>query len=100
MDDWVISNLPDGQTDLDKLIRWFHEHDEDWMSDALWLRYMKIGKQVYRPSNSDRAWELHKAHCDQLPFAKKALQSLPFPDQDFARNASGGWSRSSQCAAP
>jgi hypothetical protein len=79
MDDWQTSNLPRDQTDLDKLMGWFHEHDAEWMSDALWLRYLKIARRVYRSSNSDRTWELHEAHFDQLPFARKAPQSPPFP---------------------
>lgn len=52
---WYTSNLPIDQTDLDKLVQWFREHDTDWMADALWLRYLKIGRRVYQPNQSDLA---------------------------------------------
>jgi len=80
MNDWYTSNLPHGQTDLDKLVQWLHEHDPDWMSDALWLRYVKLSSQVYHTQDEcGFAWEVREAHFDQLPFATKALQNSPFP---------------------
>jgi hypothetical protein len=91
MDDWLTSNLPHGQTDLEKLVRWFHERDMDCMSDALWLRYVKIGKRAYQPNNSDRARKFHEAHLDQFPFARKPLQSPPpFSIRILPGNASIG----------
>jgi len=74
---WYTSNLPNDQTDLDNLVQWFREHDTDWMADALWLRYLKIGRQVYHPNQSDLAWEFREAHFNSLPYVKKKPRKPP-----------------------
>lgn len=74
---WYTSNLPNDQTDLDELVQWFREHDPDWMADALWLRYLKIGKEVYQPNQSDLVWEVREAHYDSLPHFEKNAQDHP-----------------------
>jgi len=76
---WSPSNLPTDQTDLKKLVQWFREHDSDWMADALWLRYLKIAKQVYQPRDSDLLWKKREADFDQLPFNKKSKGKTPLP---------------------
>jgi hypothetical protein len=50
---WYTSNIPNDQTDSDKLVQWLREHNPDWMADALWLRYLKIGRQIYQLKHSD-----------------------------------------------
>ncbi|KAM0711388.1 hypothetical protein Q7P35_002128 [Cladosporium inversicolor] len=86
---WYTSNLPNNQTDLDKLVQWFHEHDPDWMADALWLRYLKIRREIYHPNNnnnnnnnnSDTVWAQREADFDQLPFINRQnelMAALPF----------------------
>lgn len=79
---WPTSNLPNDQTDLEKLVQWFHEHDPDWMADALWLRYLKISRTVYHPNNNrDSIWAQREADFDRLPFIdrhKDLMAVLPF----------------------
>jgi hypothetical protein len=75
---WYTSNLPNDQTDLNKLVQWFHEHDPDWMADALWLRYLRIGRQIYQLKHSDLEWEIREAQFDQLLSTKKRkVESRP-----------------------
>lgn len=71
---WSTSNLPNDHADLDKLVKWFREHDPAWMADALWLRYLKIGKQVYEP---DIALQSRETQLDQLPSIDREVQNSP-----------------------
>lgn len=77
---WHTSNLPNNQKDLEKLVQWSYEHDRDWMSDALWLRYVKIAKQVYSPNDSSLAWELREANFDQVQTSMKDSWKGPMKD--------------------
>jgi hypothetical protein len=77
---WYTSNLPNDQTDLDILVQWFREHDPDWMADALWLRYLKISKQIYLPIHSDLIWKAREAEFDQpLMIKNRKVESPPPP---------------------
>jgi hypothetical protein len=80
---WYTSNLPDDQTDLDILVQWFREHDPDWMADALWLRYLKISKQIYLPIHSDLIWKAREAEFDQLLMIKNRKVESPPPPFAF-----------------
>jgi len=41
-------DLPSDKADLEKLVRWFYRRDAEWMADALWLRYTKVARSMYR----------------------------------------------------
>jgi len=75
---WYTSNLPNDQSDLHKLIQWFHEHDPDWMADALWLRYLKIGKQVYQLDESYQACKRRVAESDEFQRSRRETPIPPF----------------------
>jgi hypothetical protein len=49
-------DFPQDKPDLNTLVDWFYTHDADWMADALWLRYLKIAKQVYHYDDMDEEW--------------------------------------------
>lgn len=77
-------NLPDDKSDLTRLLDWFFEHDAEWMTDALWLRYIKLAKRIYSGDGgfgSPGMWKQREIEQAKLPFAKKKLklQKPPIP---------------------
>jgi hypothetical protein len=43
-------DLPGDKSELNKLVHWLYHDDEERLADALWLRYTKVAKVVYRNS--------------------------------------------------
>lgn len=79
--DWP--NLPEEKTNESKLLRWMLEHDEEWLLDACWLRYLKVSKIVY---GRETAWENEAlwAEREEAAAAQKGSRTiqthLPMPN--------------------
>lgn len=77
-------NLPNDKSDLTRLLDWFFEHDAEWMTDALWLRYIKLAKRIYSGNGQFEGpgiWKQREIEHFTLPFAKRKLklQKPPIP---------------------
>jgi hypothetical protein len=74
--------------DLSTLVDWFYAHDADWMVDALWLRYLKIAKQVYHSDEMALEWSFERLHYGkegsknkQVPLPCAILPETRAPDK-------------------
>ncbi|KAM0713579.1 hypothetical protein Q7P37_010541 [Cladosporium fusiforme] len=77
--DWP--NLPKEKADAFKLTQWLLEHDEEWLLDACWLRYLEVSKSVYSDESdyTPAAWAQREKLAAQMNIPTVQSQ-LPVPN--------------------